>query len=128
MENAHSIIHVKEKFGTTEACVKYLETMRWPEGIRCLVCECDRISKFVTNQTTRERENRKGLVRTVRVPARHLYTCMEPTCGLQFSPTTGTMLHDTHLPLEKWFMAAALMCNAKKGLSALQMKRELGVN
>lgn len=128
MKNAPSLIDVTKQFGTTEACVAYVEAMRWPKGVRCLVCGCDKISKFVTNETARERKNRKGIVKTVRVPARHLYTCLEPTCGFQFSPTAGTILHDTHLPLEKWFMAAALMCNAKKGLSALQMKRDLGVN
>jgi len=128
MKNAPSLIDVTKKFGTTEACVAYLEAMRWPEGVRCPVCGCDKVSKFVTNETTRERKNRKGIVKTVRVPARYLYTCLEPTCGSQFSPTAGTILHDTHLSLEKWFMAAALMCNAKKGLSAKQMQRDLGVN
>src|ERR1700691_3572520 len=127
MKNAPSIIDVKNKYGSTELCVKYLEAMRWPDGVRCLVCGGDKISKFVTNETTRERKNRKGVTKEVRVPARHLYTCLEPTCGFQFSPTAGTIFHDTHLPLEKCFQAVALMCNAKKGLSAKQMERDLGV-
>ena len=41
--------------------------------------------------------------------------------------TTGTIFHDSHLPLPKWFMAILLMCEAKKGMSANQMKRTLGV-
>ena len=123
MKNAPSIIDVKNKYGSTELCVKYLEAMRWPNGVRCLLCGGGNISKFVTNETTRERTNRKGVTKEVRVPARHLYTCLEPTCGFQFSPTAGTIFHDTHLPLEKWFQAVALMCNAKKGLSAKQMER-----
>jgi hypothetical protein len=127
MKNAPSIIDVKTKFGTTDQCVAYLEKMRWPDGVRCLVCGGAKISKFVTNETTRERVNRKGVKKEVRVPARHLYTCLESTCGFQFSPTAGTISHDTHLPLEKWFQAVALMCNAKKGLSAKQMERDLGV-
>ncbi len=128
MKNTPSLIDVTKQFGTTEACVSYLEKMRWPEGVRCLVCGCDKISKFVTNETGRERKNRKGVIKTVRVPARHLYTCLEPTCGFQFSPTAGTIMHDSHLALSQWFMAAALMCNAKKGLSAKQMERDLGVS
>jgi hypothetical protein len=48
-------------------------------------------------------------------------------CGLHFSPTAGTLFHDSHLPLQKWFAAIALMCEAKKGISANQMKRHLGV-
>jgi len=127
MKNAPSIIDVKNKYGSTETCVKYLEAMRWPEGVRCLLCGGDKISKFVTNETERDVKNRKGEIKTKRVPARHLYTCLEPTCGFQFSPTAGTIFHDTHLPLEKWFQAVALMCNAKKGLSAKQMERDLGV-
>ena len=59
------------------------------------------------------------------VPARTLYVCLD--CGFQFSATTGTLFNDTHLDLEKWFMAVALMVNAKKGLSALQLKRDLSV-
>src|SRR5271170_1833199 len=128
MKKAPSIIDVKNKYGSTETCVKYLEAVRWPKGVRCLVCGGDKISKFVSNETTRERTNRKGVTKEVRVPARHLYTCLEPTCGFQFSPTAGTIFHDTHLPLEKWFQAVALMCNAKKGLSAKQMERSIGVS
>jgi hypothetical protein len=127
MRNAPSIIEVTKKYGSAETCVKYLEAMRWPDGVRCPICGGKEISKFVTNETTRERKNRKGQVREVTVPARHLYTCLEPTCNYQFSPTVGTIFHDTHLPLEKWFQAVALMCNAKKGLSAKQMERDLGV-
>jgi len=128
MKNTPSLIDVQKRFGTTEACVGYLEAMRWPEGVRCLVCGGDKVSKFVTNETEREIKNRKGVTKTVRVPARHLYTCLEPTCGFQFSPTAGTIMHDSHLPLTQWFMATALMCNAKKGLSAKQMERDLGVS
>ena len=128
MKNTPSLIDVSRNFGTAEACVAYLEAARWPKGVRCLVCGGDKISKFVSNETERERKNRKGEIKTVRVPARHLYTCLEPTCGFQFSPTAGTIMHDSHLPLPQWFMAAALMCNAKKGLSAKQMERDLGVS
>jgi hypothetical protein len=44
------------------------------------------------------------------------------------SYTAGTIFHDSHLPLSKWFMAIALMIDAKKGMSALQLQRHLGVN
>src|SRR5208337_1859001 len=54
-----------------------------------------------------------------------LFECAQ--CGLHFSPTAGTLFHDSHLPLQKWFMAIALMCEAKKGVSANQLKRHLGV-
>jgi hypothetical protein len=57
-----------------------------------------------------------------------LYTCLNTECGQQFSVVAGTVFNDSHLPLTKWFEAIALMLNAKKGLSAKQMERDLGVS
>ena len=45
----------------------------------------------------------------------------------QFTATAGTIFHDSHLPLHKWFLAITLMCNAKKGLSAKQLQRDLDI-
>jgi ISXO2 transposase-like protein/transposase-like zinc ribbon protein len=123
-----SLIEIQQSFGTEEKCQAYLEAARWPEGVRCLKCDSNKISKFVTNETSRERVNRKGKTVTVRVPARTLYQCLNAECVYQFSATTGTLFNDSHLPLSKWFQGIALMCNAKKGLSAKQMERDLGVN
>src|SRR2546421_1844931 len=55
-----------------------------------------------------------------------IYQCL--ACGKQFSATSGTIFNDTHLPLTKWFLAIAMICEAKKGMSANQLKRHLGVN
>jgi hypothetical protein len=123
-----SLIEIQQSFGTEEKCQAYLEAARWPEGVRCLKCDGNKVSKFVTNETSRERVNRKGQTVTVRVPARTLYQCLNAECAYQFSATTGTLFNDSHLPLSKWFQGIALMCNAKKGLSAKQMERDLGVN
>ena len=108
-----NIIDLNKEFATEEACLAHLEKMRWPEGVRCPMCGANRISKFQTRGKT-------GKVR-------HLIQCLEKTCRYQFAATTGTIFHDTHLPLQKWFLAIALVCNAKKGLSAKQMQRDLGV-
>ena len=54
------------------------------------------------------------------------HRCYE--CCVSFSVTVGTIFHHTHLPLQKWFLAIMLMLNAKKGLSALQLSRDLDVN
>ena len=56
-----------------------------------------------------------------------IYQCLEKECGKQFSATSGTIFNDSHLPLTKWFMAIALICEAKKGMSAKQLERHLGV-
>lgn len=49
-------------------------------------------------------------------------------CRKSFSVTVGTIFHDTRLPLQKWFLAISLILNAKKGISARQLARDLEVN
>jgi len=122
-----NLIDVIKRFKTEADCLDYLETVRWPHGVCCLNCGVmDRISKFTTSETTRQRYSKK-LRRTVKVkvPSRRLYQCLE--CGYQFSATTGTIFHDSHLPLVKWFMAIGLIVEAKKGISAKQVARHLGM-
>ena len=46
---------------------------------------------------------------------------------VQFSATTGTLFHDSHLPLTKWFAAVSLMSAAQKGISASQLGRHMGL-
>jgi transposase-like protein len=103
--------------------------MRWPKGVCCLKCGITgegQILKFTTSETVRTRySKRKKKVVEVRVPSRSLYECKE--CGYQFSATTGTVFHDSHLDLTKWFAAVAMILEAKKGMSALQICRHLGI-
>jgi transposase-like protein len=121
-----NLIDIAKQFATEEACVNYLEAMRWPDGVRCLKCDGTHVSRYQTAETSREVRNRKtGEMETKRVPARFIYQCMDADCHHQFSVTTGTIFNDTHLSLEKWFNAVALMCNGKKGISAMQMQRDL---
>jgi len=122
------LIDVHKQFNTADKCLDYLERMRWPGGICCISCGVlGRISKFTTSETKRKRYSKK-LRKTVEVPvpSRRVYQCLE--CGHQFTATAGTIFHDSHLPLEKWFLAIALICEAKKGISANQIKRHLGCN
>src|SRR5205085_8805154 len=92
------------QFGTDEQCRIALEKLRWPDGIKCPRCQSDKIS-----------HNYK----------RNSLEC-EP-CGYHFSVTSGTIFHDTHLPLTKWFAAIYLVCESRKGISANQLKRTLHV-
>jgi transposase-like protein/DNA-directed RNA polymerase subunit RPC12/RpoP len=119
------LIDVAREFGTPEACNDYLEKLRWPDGITCLHCESKRVSKFVRKGTTRTRlSKRTGAMEAKTSPDRIMYVCLD--CKKQFSAGEGTIFSDTHLSLNQWFMAAALMINAKKGLSAKQIQRDLG--
>ena len=109
-----NLIQVAKELGTDEQCLDYLEKQRWPEGVRCLICGSDKVSR-ITRQTASKNKRTR------------VYECLEPSCHQQFSPTAGTIFHDSHLPLTKWFMALALITNAKKGISAKQVQRDLKV-
>lgn len=126
--NAPSIIEIDRDFGTEEQCLAYLEAMRWPDGVRCLKCDSKQVSRFDVKESVRTKRyvsKVTGAEKSHKIRARHLFQCLE--CGHQFSVIAGTIFTDSHLPLSKWFQAIALMCNAKKGLSAKQMERDLGV-
>lgn len=92
-------------FHSDEKCREYLEGLRWPDGVACLRCRSTKISRSYK---------------------RNQFVC--DSCAYNFSVTSGTVFHDTHLPLPKWFMAVYLMCESKKGISALQLKRILDVH
>src|SRR5438045_7408475 len=87
---------------SNEKCRARLTELRWPNGVTCPRCQSKSISTIV------ERDQ---------------YDCN--ACRYQFSVTCGTIFHDTHLSLSKWFLAIYLMTESKKGMSALQMKRTL---
>ena len=109
-----NLIDVTRSFQTDDDCLAYLETMRWPDGIRCPICGNDRISKITRKTVSKNKRTR-------------IYQCLEKTCKSQFSATNGTIFNDSHLPLTKWFMALAIVVDAKKGISAKQLQEHLGI-
>src|SRR6266567_2379912 len=97
-----NLIDVNKQFAAEAKCADFLQAVRWPEGVTCLVCRSDRISKFSTKGGDRTRTDTKtGKTKTVSYPGRFLYQCL--ACRYQFSATVGTVFADTHLPLQKWF-------------------------
>ena len=98
-----NIIQVFERFPTQQDCIAHLEAARWAGEPSCPYC---------------------GSLNTI--PNQHRHYCYG--CKTSFSVTVGTIFHRTHMPLQKWFLAIMLMLNAKKGLSALQLSRDLDVN
>jgi len=93
---------------TEEEARATIEAIRWPDGPVCPHCQGTSASRI--NGTSPS--VRAGLLR-----------CGE--CGKQFTVTVGTIFEDSHVPLQKWLLAIALMCSSKKGISALQLKRNL---
>ncbi len=123
-----NLVDIAATFATVEACTAYLEAARWPHGVRRPKCQGDKNSKFTTKETFRPGIDTDGEPVKNRVPPRQLYHCLGKECKYQFSVIEGTIFKSTHLPINKWFMAAAFMLNAKKGISAKQMERDLAVS
>jgi transposase-like protein len=106
MEGAMNLPKLVEDFSSEERCRAYLEELRWPDGPECPRCE---------EPTT-----------ISKLSSRNQYEC--DSCKYQFSVTAGTLFHDSHLPLWKWFLAVYLMGESKKGISAKQLQRMLKVS
>ncbi len=118
------------QFAGEQACLTYLENIRWPRGVRCPKCGGRKISNFTTPESTRSKKyisKRTGDAKDWKIPARTLYECLDSACRCQFTAKTGTVFSDSHLPLQKWFLAIAFVASSEKGISALRLKRELGV-
>jgi transposase-like protein len=104
MSNAFDAPH----FRSHELAREWLEKTRWPEGPVC--SHCGSINRAYQNKA------KPGF-----------YRCAEPECRKDFTVTTGTVMERSHIPLHKWLMAFYLMASSKKGMSAHQLHRSLGV-
>src|ERR1035437_1471185 len=104
VRSAVDLLSVVHRYGTDDQCRAYLTELRWAGKVTCPKCLSDSIS---------------------RVQKRNIFDCN--SCRYQFSVLSGTMFHDTHLPLTKWFFATYLMCESRKGMSANQIKRMLRI-
>ncbi|MGA9062641.1 MAG: IS1595 family transposase, partial [Terracidiphilus sp.] len=116
----YTLSDIDRDFDTEEKCIAFLEGLRWPDGVTCVKCGKQHISRVRTVARGRSKGT-KGTEWT-----RRLYECLG--CGEQFSVKSGTLFHDTHLPLQKWFRAIVLVCEAKKGRSANETARLIGVS
>ena len=101
-----SMAEFMERYGTEAKCHAALVASRWPEGFRCPCCGDERHSTFV-------REERQH------------WQCHR--CRRQSTVTAGTVFEATKLPLTRWFLALQLLTQAKNNVSALELRRQLGV-
>ncbi len=86
-----------------------LERIRWPNGPVCPHCGAtSNIRKF------EGKAHRMGV-----------YKCND--CGGQFTVTVKSVMEQSHIPIRTWLMAFSIICSAKKGISALQLQRQLGL-
>jgi transposase-like protein len=100
-----NLCDVMKDFADDAKCRAYIESLRWPDGIVCPHCQSKKI---------------------YRIEKRDQLLCA--SCEYQFSVTVDSIFHDTHLPLWKWFLVTMLLCESKKGMSACQIQRSVGVS
>lgn len=94
-------------FTNDDAARAMVESIRWPHGPVCGHC-----GEFGRRYATKR-------------PGR--YRCGNPTCRRDYTVTTGTVMESSHIGLAKWLTGFYLMCSSKKGISAHQLHRTLGI-
>jgi transposase-like protein len=99
-----TVLDFRSSFPDEAACAQYLTGQRWPEGFVCPRCG----------------GRSRGYM-----ASRRVHECA--ACGYQCSVTAGTIFHKTRVPLLDWFWAIYRMSQGKKGISALQLSKEIGV-
>ena len=93
-------------FKDEDTCRKHLAQERWPNGIICPFCQSTRIYRFSDGKR---------------------FKCAEKTCNKKFTVTVGTIYENSKIPLQKWFLAAYILFSHKKGISSLQLSKDLGI-
>lgn len=99
-----STFQLLDLFPDQQAARKYLEGRLWPSGVTCPECK------------TRERITKRKA---------DFYRCN--ACKLDFTIRTGTIFERSHVPLQKWLYAMYLLVTARKGISSIQLAKEIGV-
>lgn len=100
-----NLIEVSKNYNTQAKCLKLLEQLRWGKTVKCTFCQSKNVKSIKSEQGR--------------------YTCKN--CKKSFSVIVGTIFEETRLSLPKWFQIITLMLNAKSGISAKEIQRNLGI-
>jgi transposase-like protein len=93
---------------TEQQAREYLESIRWPKGVDCAHCGSPNVKKLGGEASNWG-----------------LHKCRD--CRKKFTVMVGTIFEDSHIPLRSWVIAFHMMCSSKKGYSAKQLQRDLGL-
>ncbi len=104
-----NLFEIIRRFPDQQSCIDHLEDIRFKNGTYCPLCGS-------TENVKRKKES--DLVGR--------WNCHD--CKSSFNVLSGTVMQGTHVPLQKWFAAIALVVNAKKSLSSPQLSRDLELN
>lgn len=114
MEDVMNLAELTKSLGNENAARSFLEKMCWPDGVFCPHCG-------VVGESYRLKSKAKGKTHV----RKGVWKCS--ACRKQFTVTVGTIFEDSHIPLHKWLLAIHLLCASKKGMSAHQLHRMLGI-
>ena len=113
MADRLNLTDIAKHFSDEDKARELIERLRWPDGAVCP--HCDAIGAYkIEAKATSKFGTRKGV-----------WKCA--TCRKQFSVTVGTIFEASRIPLNKWLLAIHLLCSSKKGMSAHQLHRMLGI-
>jgi transposase-like protein len=101
---------LQQKFNTHSKCIKHLEKVRWDGHPTCLTCHSDKVYYRKARDAWRKTPQ---------------YHCN--ICNKDFTVLKGTIFEGSKMPLQKWFALISMMLNARKGISAMQISRDLGI-
>ena len=114
MDSTLNLSKLAKHFSDETAARALFERMRWPNGPSCPICAQTETVYRMQKRANSTKPGRPGLLR-----------CR--ACKKQFTATIGTVFEDSHIPLSKWLLAIHLMAASKKGMSAHQFHRTLGM-
>jgi transposase-like protein len=109
-----TLMTVMGRFSTEEAAIGYFESIRWPDGPFCPHCGNADKARLYSLTPNKAKKIRPGL-----------YKCAE--CRETFTVRVGTVMEDSHVPLNKWLIGFYMMCASKTQVSALQLQRQLEI-
>ncbi len=99
-----TLIEVQKKYNTQAKCLKLLEKLRWGKVVKCTYCHSNKTARIKSEQ------------------GRH--SCKN--CKRSFTVFVDTIFESTRLELPKWFVVIAMMLNAKSGIAAKEIQRNIG--
>lgn len=101
--NLHNL---REYFKDEATCRKHFEKIRWNDKPVCPFCGSEKVYKLNDNKT---------------------YKCANNECYKKFTVTVGTIFENTKIPLSKWFIALYILTSHSKGISSVQLSKDIGV-
>jgi transposase-like protein len=109
-----NLLNITDQFKTEDEAREFMEKLRWSDGVVCPHCGVIGEAYKLTPRPKSKNPVRKGV-----------WKCK--ACRKQFTVTVGTTFADSHIPLRTWLIAIHLLCSSKKGMSAHQLHRMLGI-